>query len=63
MKISKIIYILSTPGAVLFILIAIYANYQSLMGHGAVSVTDVIVYLFIYSIISFVLWIGSILLS
>lgn len=63
MKILKAINVLSIPGAIIFIIIAIYANYQSIMGHGAVSVTDLMVYLFIYSVVSFVLWICSILLS
>ena len=63
MKILKVINILSAPGAILFIIIAIYANYQSIMGYGAVSVSDLMVYLFIYSVISFGVWLGSLVLS
>lgn len=53
---TKAINIISIPGAMLFVIFWIYSSYQAVIGHGSETVTAVVVCLFIYSVISFIVW-------
>jgi len=49
--------LIATPGAILFILFCVYSNYQHITGQGSEIVPIWIMYLFVYSILSFILWV------
>ena len=54
---TKAINIISIPGAMLFVISLIYSNYQVVIGHGSETIPTWVVYLFIYSVISFIVWV------
>ena len=59
----KVINLIATPGAILLFLFSVYANYQHIIGQGSEIVPTWLIYIFIYTILSFFVWLISFLNS